>query len=120
MSKSLYLDVDAALSSAGIDVVEKLEGLSLVPIAGTQPYAMLIASDNDFSVLDVENDETGEITFYDICTDGTQIPMDAALDGKHLLPSYVYSFAVPEPSSMVLLIGCLGGLGWARRRQRIA
>ncbi len=114
--KSLYLDVDAALKAVGRNPVEKLEGLQMVPLSGPQPYALLIASDNDFSVLDVE-DEEGNIVLLDICTDGTQLPMDSPLEGRHLLPSYVYSFAVPEPNSLVMLLcGILGLAGLMRRR----
>ena len=108
VAKSLYLDVDAALKAAGQNVVEKFEGLSMVPLSGAQPYALLAANDNDFSVLDIEDPVTGEITLLDICTDGSQIPMDDPLEGRHLLPSRVYSFAVPEPASLTLLLGLLG------------
>ena len=111
VSKSLYLDIDLALKAAGRDVVEKFESLSLVPLTGPQPYAILIATDNDYSLLDVENPETGQIDLFDVLTDGTQIPINTPLAaGQHLLPSYVYSFAVPEPSTLTLLLTVLGAL----------
>jgi hypothetical protein len=103
VSKSLLLDVRAELDSAGLTVAEKLEGLELVPLSGDSPFALLVASDNDFSVLDTEDPVTGDILLFDIHADGTQGPMDGPLMGRHLLPSYVYAFAVPEPSAMLLL-----------------
>jgi hypothetical protein len=109
VAKSLYLDIDAALKAAGQNVVETFEGLSLVPLSGSQPFAVITSADNDFSVLEVGD----PVVLTDVCTDGTQILMDAALDGRHLLPSRVYSFAVPEPGAPVLLLagsGCLAGL----------
>lgn len=116
VSKSLYLDIDLALKAAGRDVVEKFESLSLVPLTGPQPYAMLIATDNDYSLLDVENSETGEIELFDVLTDGTQVPINTPLAaGQHLLPSYVYSFAVPEPSTLTLLLTVLGVCAVFRR-----
>jgi len=108
VSKSLFFDVHAKLAAAGRNVAEKLEGLSLVPLSGDQPFALLVASDNDFSVLDVVNPDTGAIDLFDICADGTQLPMDGDLGTKHLLPSYVYSFAVPEPGIMSLLLALAG------------
>ena len=116
VAKSLYLDIDAALKAAGQNVVEKFEGLSMVPLSGTQPYALLAASDNDFSVLEVAVGDPPVVNLMDICTDGSQIPMNDPLEGRHLLPSRIYSFAVPEPGSLALLLASLGGLAVFRRR----
>ena len=116
IAKSLYLDIDAALKAAGQNVVEKFEGLSMVPLSGAQPFAVLASSDNDFSVLEVAVGDPPVVNLMDICTDGSQIPMDSPLEGRHLLPSRIYSFAVPEPSSLVLLLVSLTCLGVLRRR----
>jgi hypothetical protein len=104
VTKSLLLDVRAELESEGLTVAEKLEGLALVPLSGPSPFALLVACDNDFSVLDTEDPVTGEILLFDVYTDGTDGPMDGPLMDRHLLPSYIYAFAVPEPSTILLLL----------------
>jgi hypothetical protein len=119
VSKSLLLDVRAELESEGLTVAEKLEGLALVPLSGESPFALLVASDNDFSVLDTEDPVSGEILLFDVLADGSEIPMDDPLLDRHLLPSYVYAFAVPEPSTMLLLLlGVTSAAGYATRQAR--
>lgn len=118
VSKSLLLDMREELESEGLTVAEKLEGLALVPISGESPFALLVASDNDFSVLDTEDPDTGDILLFDVYSDGTDGPMDGPLMDRHLLPSYVYVFAVPEPSTHLLLLLGSTMLIWRARRRR--
>jgi hypothetical protein len=118
VSKSLLLDVQAELESEGVTVAEHLEGLALVPISGDRPFALLVASDNNFSVRDEEG-PNGEVLLYDVFTDGTEGPMDGPLVDRHLLPTYVYAFAVPEPSTiLLLLLGVTMVAGYAARQPR--
>ena len=83
----MYFDIDVALKAAGRNVVEKFESLAMVPLTGPQPYALLIATDNDYSLLDVENLDTGQVELFDILTDGTQLPINTPLAaGQHCCP----------------------------------
>ena len=112
ISKLLYLDIDKTLQDAGLKSVEKFEGLAL--IQGDLPI-MLTANDNDYSVLEVV--AGGISTLYDVCTDGTQLPLNSDLGGRHLLPANLYSFAVPEPSTIGLLPAAVAGVLVLRRRR---
>jgi hypothetical protein len=114
------LDVDQTLRAAGLNVAEKLEGISLVPLAGPQPLGLLVAADNDFGVLEGTATPPALPPLFDVYTDGTTAPMDSPVPpGVHILPSRLYAFAVPEPSAYVLLL--TGGAfvlagGWWRHR----
>jgi hypothetical protein len=104
------LDIQQVLSDAGLPIPEKFEGISLVPLTGSRPYALLMAVDNDFSVVDVADPVTGEVQFFDVYTDGTLRPIDTAMPGgSHLLPCRIYSFVVPEPGSIGLMLSGLAG-----------
>ena len=126
VSKSLFLDIAESLQSAGQIVPEKLEGLTIGPQLTDGSYAVLIGTDNDFSVT-----QTGAGVQTDVCTDGTTVAIDSGCpEGSTLIPSYLYSFKasssvqgfvpskpVPEPSTTAGAI--LLGLGsfWLKRRQ---
>lgn len=126
VSKSLFLDIAATLQDAGQVVPEKLEGLAIGPQLADGSYAILIGTDNDFSVT-----QTGSGTQFDVCTDGTQTAIDTGCpQGTNLIPTYLYSFKassdelqgfvppapVPEPATTagIILLG-LGSL-WLKRR----
>ena len=128
VGKSLWLDIAAELSAAGIPVAEKIEGISFGP-AIDGGYSFVAVTDNDFSVT-----QTGSGEQFDRCTSGFGGSfLDVALgsacpEGMSLIPSYAYVFQVsgdslsvagiPEPSSWAMLIAGFGLIGVAQRRRR--
>lgn len=130
VSKTLFLDVNAALAANGVTVVDKFEGLAIGPRLAGGGFALVIATDNDFSVT-----QTGSGEQFDVCSADIQVSIGAGCpQGSSLLPSYLYSFAVtgedmayfdaslfavPEPSSWAMLIAGFGLTGAAMRRRRL-
>jgi hypothetical protein len=131
VSKSLYLDIQAALAAAGLDPVEKLEGLSFGRDLNGG-LSLFLVSDNDFSVT-----QNGAGVQFDVCTSGeggvsSQVPIGTACaTGQSLIPSMIYGFkvdgrdalavnAVPEASTWGMMLAgfSLAGLG-LRRRKRV-
>jgi hypothetical protein len=127
VNKSLFLDIAAVLQAAGQVIPEKFEGLAIGPQLADDSYALLLGTDNDFSVT-----QTGSGTQFDVCTNGTQVTIDQGCPaGSTLIPSYLYSFKassaelagfvppekVPEPASTagLILLG-VGGF-WLKRQQ---
>ena len=94
VSKSLFLDIASALQNAGETLPEKLEGLAIGPQLSDGSYALLLGTDNDFSVTQTSENNTQ----FDVCTDGTsstQVPIDSGCpEGQSLIPAYLYSFKV--------------------------
>lgn len=126
VSKSLFLDMQATLETAGQTIPEKFEGLTIGPQLADGSYAVIVGTDNDFSV--TQNDDGLQ---FDVCTDGSQVAIDSGCPvGSTLIPTYLYSFTasstelrgfvppkpVPEPPATVGLV--LMGLGgfWLKRR----
>lgn len=129
VSKTLFLDINATLVANGVTVVEKLEGLAIGPRLANGGFALLVASDNDFSVT-----QTGSGEQFDVCSATVQVSIGAGCTSGQLLPSYLYSFAVtgsdvalfdatlfavPEPASWAMLIAGFGLTGAAMRRRRM-
>lgn len=86
--KSLFLDIAGALRNAGQVIPEKFEGLAIGPRLADGSYALLVGTDNDFSV--TQNDDDVQ---FDVCTNGTQIAIDAGCPaGSTLIPTFLYSF----------------------------
>ena len=127
VSKSLFLNIADSLQTAGQVVPEKLEGLTIGPQLTDGSYAVLIGTDNDFSVT-----QTGAGVQADVCTDGTTVAINAGCPGgSTLIPSYLYSFKassselqgfvqsqpVPEPSTTAGVILLSLGSFWLKRRQ---
>ncbi|MFE1745645.1 esterase-like activity of phytase family protein [Coleofasciculus sp. H7-2] len=131
VNKSLFLDIADALADAFKVIPEKFEGLAIGPQLADGSYALLLGTDNDFSVT-----QNGDDVQFDVCTGGTQVPIDQGCPaGETLIPSFLYSFKassaeltgfvppvkplekVPEPVSNagLVLLG-LGGF-WLKRRQ---
>ncbi len=127
VSKSLFLDIADSLQTAGQIVPEKLEGLTIGPQLTDGSYAVLIGTDNDFSVT-----QTGAGVQADVCTNGATVAIDSGCsEGSTLIPSYLYSFKassselkgfvpsepVPEPSTTAGAILLSLGSFWLKRRQ---
>ena len=77
VSKEPFIDVLAQLT--GQTVPEKLEGLAIGPRLADGSYAILLGTDNDYSVT-----QTGAGEQFDICVDATgtrreQVPIDQAV-----------------------------------------
>ncbi len=124
VSKTLYFDLAEALNAQGIPLVEKLEGISVGKQLDDGSYALILGTDNDFSV--TQNDDDVQ---FDVCTDGVtaqQVDLDSACPaGLNLLPSYLYSIkadglnyvqpqGVPEPGMAMLMALGLVGFGVTR------
>lgn len=96
VSKTLFLDIAAALSEAGQTIPEKMEGLAIGPRLNDGSYALLIGTDNDFSA--TQNESRVQL---DVCTDGmkaAQVALNAACPaGLSLIPTYLYSFQAEIP-----------------------
>jgi hypothetical protein len=103
VSKSLFLDIAGTLQSAGEKIPEKFEGVAIGPQLADGSYALIVATDNDFSVT-----QNSTNTQFDVYTNGVssiQVPIDslppAAPAGQPsytLLPSYIYSFNATIPN----------------------
>lgn len=141
VSKVLRVDLQAQLAAAGLPILEKFEGLAVGPQLLDGTYALLVGTDNDFSVT-----QTGVGEQFDVYVNGSAIrftplgdksksfltiggPDQGALpDGFSLLPSALYSFgqslpgfqaqAVPEPATLGLLAVAAAGLAARRARRR--
>ncbi|MEQ1887584.1 MAG: esterase-like activity of phytase family protein [Alphaproteobacteria bacterium] len=120
VTKSLYIDIQAALLAANLPVLEKYEGLMFGPTLPNGRRTLMIANDNDVSVtqsgsgeqFDVcRNTSTGVYTYDNTFGGGCPV-------GSELLRSSILSFAeVPEPVTSALLLSGLGGMAWLRRRR---
>lgn len=128
VQKELWLDVQAALQAAGLNSVEKLEGLTFGPRLSDGSLALYLVSDNDFSVT---QNNTG--TQFDVCAQAGVASVQVALgsacpDGYKLIPTTIYAFKVngieaagivPEPASWALMIAGFGLAGAAMRRRKV-
>jgi hypothetical protein len=99
VSKTLFFDIAQALSPENpgdwTKIPEKLEGLAIGPKLRNGSYALLIGTDNDYSV--TQNDDDVQ---FDVCSnqDGTsvsKVPIDNYCPrGQRLVPGFLYSFRV--------------------------
>jgi hypothetical protein len=129
VQKSLYLDIQAALKQAGLDSVEKLEGLSFGPILADGSLSLIIASDNDFSVT-----QDGSGVQFNVCVGAggrTTVALDLSCpdvggQSTSLLPTKIYAFKVsgadavgivPEPATWAMMIAGFGMVGATIRRR---
>ncbi|GAB1539240.1 esterase-like activity of phytase family protein [Scytonema sp. NUACC21] len=90
VGKTLFLDIAESLKATGAPIPEKFEGLAIGSQLSDGSYALLLGTDNDFSV--TQNDDDIQ---FDVCTNGTQVPIDSGCpNGSSLIPAYLYSFKV--------------------------
>lgn len=129
VNKSAFLDIASALQNAGEDIPEKFEGLAIGPQLADGSYAVIVGTDNDFSV--TQDDDLG--IQLDVCTDGRQVTIDSgdcSSTGATLIPTRIASFKVgsaelqgfvrpvPEPSSILgTLIAGTFGAGYVLKRK---
>ncbi len=125
-----FIDIQDELVTAGQLIPEKIEGLAIGPQLDDGSYAILAGTDNDYSVTqDNENDTQSNVCTNLIDNSDRQINLDDNCpQGLALIPTYLYSFKavvpnfvpsekVPEPSAIIGLISVgLGGLSLKRRR----
>jgi hypothetical protein len=126
-TKTLWLDIHAELTAAGVTVAEKIEGIAWGPsIDGGRSF--VVVTDNDFSVT-----QNGMGVQFDVCTNalGTiveEVTLGAACSpGLALIPSYAYVFkasgeslraaGIPEASTWAMMIMGFGLVGSAARRR---
>lgn len=130
---SPFFDIASALRALGITIPEKIEGFAFGPRLEDGGVALLLATDNDFSVT-----QNGAGTQFDVCTSGaggasSQVALGAGCPaGQSLIPTQLYSVrlsaaefssltgAVPEPGTWAMMILGFGVAGYAlRRRTRV-
>lgn len=132
VQKSPFIDIQKALVDAGLLIPEKIEGLAIGPQLADGTYAILLGTDNDYSV--TQDNPNGKQT--NVCTNlidksNRQVNLNENCpQGLALIPTYLYSFkaevnnfvppkTVPEPSNLLGLIGMgLGGFLLKRRRSK--
>jgi hypothetical protein len=146
--KEGYIDMLSEIRRLGLTVPEKIESLTWGPVLADGRRTLIMASDNDVSVSQVVVQEGGQRVDrqFEIYTMGNQTRYtdlndtsksyleilntaspDYLVDQGPLpagfapLPTYIYSVAVPEPSSWMLAtiaaVAC-GGAAWRRRKAR--
>ena len=132
VSKTPFLDIRAKLLAAGIVIPEKIEGLAFGPRLANGSLALILATDNDYSVT-----QTGSGQQFDVCTSGagggtSQVALGAPCpNGQSLLSSRLFSFlltndeavslgfaSVPEPSTWAMMIVGFGAVGRSMRYRR--
>ncbi|ALF51674.1 PEP anchor domain-containing protein [Nostoc piscinale CENA21] len=117
VSKTLFADIAEFLRNAGQPIPEKFEGLAIGPQLADGSYALIVGTDNDFSVT-----QNGDNEQFDVCTDGinsSTVPIDSGCPtGQSLIPTFVYALnasqaeldgfvppaRVPEPTTTAGLI----------------
>jgi hypothetical protein len=88
--KTLFLDLVTELKAAEAAVPDKMEGLAIGPRLADGSYALIAATDNDFSV--TQKDDGVQ---FDVCSNGKisqEVPIDAGCPaGMALLPTFLFS-----------------------------
>lgn len=133
VTKTLFLDINAALVAAGLNPYEKIEGISLGAYLPDGGISLYLVTDNDFSVT-----QSGVGVQFDVCTSGaggttSQVLLGAGCpERQSLIPSAIYGFAVtgadaiglrpavPEPSTWAMMLAGFGAIGGMMRRRRRA
>ena len=119
-SKTLFLDIRAALNAAGIAddrIPAKLEGLSFgedVMVGGVLKHTLYLSNDNDFMDSVLLSDKKTSVSYdnmFFVFGFG-----DADLGGSTYVPQQITT--VPEPETYALMLAGLGALGFIGRRRR--
>lgn len=129
-SKSPFIDIAELLKAQGLVIPEKIESLAIGPQLADDSYAILLGTDNDFSV--TQNDDDIQ---FDVCTDGSDDnPLDSGCpQGASLLPTYLYSFKasredlkgfvpptkVPEPTTTAAIMVLGLSSFWLKRQFKL-
>jgi hypothetical protein len=129
VGKSPFLDVAKILKDNGEKIYEKFEGFTIGPKLADGSYAILLGTDNDFSVT-----QNGSNVQFDVCTNGvtsSEVAIGTPCPvGSSLIPTKLYSIKasstelagfkaaqpVPEPTT-ILGSAAFGMWGlWLKRR----
>jgi hypothetical protein len=119
-SKTLFLDIKAALNAAGIAddrIPAKLESLAFgedVMVGGKLQHTLYIANDNDFLGNVLLSDKKTSVTYdnqFFVFGFG-----DSDLGGSTFVQQQIT--AVPEPETYALMLAGLGLVGWMSRHRR--
>jgi hypothetical protein len=108
VSKSLFLDVRAALNALGISdtqIPSKIEGMAFGKDLADGRHTLWIANDNDFDPANA-----GDNKFYVFAVDANDL---LSYQGQQIAVA-----AVPEPETFTMLLAGLAMLGAAVRRKK--
>jgi hypothetical protein len=93
-SNNSFIDIAASLTKAKQPIYEKIKGVTFGPKLSNGDYALIVITDNDFSV--TQNDSGTQL---DVCTSGKEVPIDSPCpNGSTLVPTLLYSFRVNSPN----------------------
>jgi hypothetical protein len=119
-SKTLFLDIKAALNAAGIAddrIPAKLESLAFgedVMVGGKLQHTLYIANDNDFLGNVLLSDKKTSVSYdnqFFVFGFG-----ESDLGGSTFVQQQIT--AVPEPETYALMLAGLGLVGWMSRHRR--
>jgi hypothetical protein len=106
VSKTLFLDIRAALNLNGIvdtQIPSKIEGLAFGQDLADGRHTLWITNDNDFDAANA-----GDNKFYVFAVDAASLPSFQAQSIA----------AVPEPETFAMLLAGLGLIGFIGRRRK--